>query len=439
MSFSNKLAQLAGSLGEMDLVRVYGKVVQVVGLLIESAGPSAAVGDICKVYPRAGSRSYLAEVVGFREERVLSMPLGEMRGISPGSDIVAIGEPFSVNVSEDMLGRILGGLGEPLDGKGKINGGTRQSVFRKPPHPLERRRIKEPISTGVRAIDGLLTLGKGQRVGIFAGSGVGKSSLLGMIAQNTNADVNVISLVGERGREVRDFVEKELGEEGLKRSIVVVATSDQPALVRVKSALVATAIAEYFRDLGNNVMLMMDSLTRVATALREIGLTIGEPPTTRGYTPSVFAFFPQLLERAGTAARGSITGLYTVLVEGDDMNEPVADTSRGILDGHIVLSRRLAAAGHYPAIDILESVSRVVGDISTTDHRRAANKLLDTFATYKEAEDLINIGAYVKGNNPEIDYSIQKIGVINQYLRQGVAEKSTLLESVARLLEIMEN
>ena len=439
MQFHEKLTILEDSLNDIDVVRIYGKVVQVVGLLIESSGPSVAVGDVCKVFPRQGHLPYIAEVVGFRENRVLTMPLGEMRGIAPGSDIVALGEPFSVWVSPEMLGRVLNGLGEPMDGRGAIANGERMSVYQDPPHPLTRQRIIKPISTGIRALDGLLTFGKGQRVGIFAGSGVGKSTLLGMVAQNTNADVNVISLVGERGREVRDFIEKELGEEGLKRSILVVATSDQPALVRVKAALVATTIAEYFREQGADVMLMMDSLTRVATALREIGLTVGEPPTTRGYTPSVFAFFPKLLERAGTSTQGSITGLYTVLVEGDDMNEPIADAARGILDGHIVLSRKLASAGHYPAIDVLESISRVMNDVTTSQHLSASSKLLDTLATYKEAEDLINIGAYVKGNNPKIDYSISKIEQIQQFLRQGIREKAELQSSIARVMDIVRD
>jgi flagellum-specific ATP synthase len=439
MTFPEKIKHLRDVLPTIDTLRIYGKVVKVVGLTIESSGPSVAIGDVCKVYPRNGTQPYVAEVVGFREDRVLTMPLGEMRGIAPGSDIVATGEPFSVQVSSAMLGRVLNGLGEPIDGKGAIQNGERMSVYQDPPHPLQRSRITEPISTGIRAIDGLLTLGKGQRVGIFAGSGVGKSTLLGMIAQNTSADVNVISLVGERGREVRDFIEKELGESGLKRSVVVVATSDQPALVRIKAALVATTISEYFREQGANVLLMMDSLTRVAMALREIGLTIGEPPTTRGYPPSVFAFFPKLLERAGTSKLGSITGLYTVLVEGDDMNEPIADTARGILDGHVVLSRRLAAMGHYPAIDVLESISRVMNDVTTPQHREAAVKMLDTLATYKEAEDLINIGAYVKGNNPKIDYSIKKIDRINQFLRQGIKESADLQNSIAQVLEIMRN
>ncbi|RMF54746.1 MAG: flagellar protein export ATPase FliI [Calditrichaeota bacterium] len=433
-----KLALLDHAVEQIIPIRVFGKVLQVVGLLIESMGPPVAVGDICKVYPREGATPYLAEVVGFRENRVLSMALGDMQGIAPKSEIVASGEPFSILVSEEMLGRIFDGLGAPYDNKGPMISGKRMNIHQMPPHPLQRRRIVEPISTGIRAIDGLLTLGKGQRVGIFSGSGVGKSTLLGMIARNTNADVNVISLVGERGREVRDFIEKELGEEGLKHSVLVVATSDQPALVRVKAALVATTIAEYFRDRGMDVILMMDSLTRVATALREIGLAIGEPPTTRGYTPSVFAFFPRLLERAGTAARGSITGLYTVLVEGDDMNEPIADTARGILDGHIVLSRRLASAGHFPAIDVLESVSRVMTDVITPEHRQAATKLINILATYKEAEDLINIGAYVKGSNPQIDESIKLIGKVFAYLRQDIYEKADLAGSIAQLMDIFK-
>ncbi|NIS39006.1 flagellar protein export ATPase FliI [Candidatus Saccharibacteria bacterium] len=439
MLFQGKIEYLKNTIDDLEGIRGYGKILQVIGLLIESSGPSVAVGDVCKVYPKQNRHPYLAEVVGFREDRVLSMPLGDMYGIAPGSDIVALGEQFSILVSDDMLGRVLNGLGEPFDNCGMISGGITQSVYQNPPHPLQRHRITEPVSTGIRTIDGLLTLGKGQRVGIFSGSGVGKSTLLGMIAQNTNADVNVIGLVGERGREVRDFIEKELGESGLKRSVVVVATSDQPALVRVKSALVATTIAEYFRDQGLDVMLMMDSLTRVATALREIGLAIGEPPTTRGYTPSVFAFFPRLLERAGTAATGSITGMYTVLVEGDDMNEPIADSARGILDGHIVLSRRLASAGHYPAIDVLESISRTMNEITTADHRECASKFLDILATYKEAEDLINIGAYVKGSNPKIDESLQKIDRINVFLRQGIEEKSDLKNSIAKMMDVIKN
>jgi len=433
-----KIDHLIQRLDYIDTVKVHGRVAEVVGLLIESIGPRSAIGDLCQIFSPGKEASQLVEVVGFRGDRVLSMALGEMRGISPGSDIVSTGEQLSVEVCDDLLGRILDGLGKPMDGLGPIPSGVKRSVYAPPPNPLERSRIKEAISTGIRVIDALITLGNGQRMGIFAGSGVGKSTLLGMIARNTNADVNVIALVGERGREVREFIEKDLGEQGLKRSVVVVATGEQPALIRVKASLVATTIAEYFRDKGLNVMLMMDSLTRVAMALREIGLTIGEPPTTRGYTPSVFAFLPKLLERAGTSRRGSITGLYTVLVEGDDMNEPIADASRAILDGHIVLSRRLASAGHYPAIDVLESISRIMPEVTSPEQRQAASKLLDTLATYQEAEDLINIGAYVKGSNPKVDYSIKKINAINQFLRQSIEEKSDFQESVEQLINLME-
>lgn len=438
MNLTQKIEHLMQRLDYIDTVKVHGRVAEVVGLLIESIGPRSAIGDLCRIFPPGEKTSQLVEVVGFRGDRALSMALGEMRGISPGSDIVATGEQLSVEVCEGLLGRIVDGLGTPMDGRGPVPPGIKRTVYAPPPNPLKRTRIKKAISTGIRVIDALITLGNGQRMGIFAGSGVGKSTLLGMIARNTNADVNVIALVGERGREVREFLEKDLGEEGLKRSVVVVATSEQPALIRVKASLVATTIAEYFRDKGLNVMLMMDSLTRVAMALREIGLTIGEPPTTRGYTPSVFAFLPQLLERAGTSHRGSITGLYTVLVEGDDMNEPIADASRAILDGHIVLSRRLASAGHYPAIDVLESISRIMPEVTTPQQRQAASKLLDTLATYQEAEDLINIGAYVKGSNPKVDYSIKKINAINQFLRQNIEEKSDFRESVEQLINLME-
>ncbi|GAB4337331.1 MAG: flagellar protein export ATPase FliI [Calditrichia bacterium] len=439
MNLAAKLEHLSSRLARIEPVRVYGRVTEVVGLLIESQGPRSAIGDVCHIFAPGENKPYTAEVVGFRGDKVLSMALGDMRGISPGSDIVATGEQLKIDVGDSVLGRVLDGLGNPLDGLGPLTGTHKRSVYAAPPQPMSRPPIRQAISTGIRAIDALTTFGLGQRVGIFAGSGVGKSTLLGMIARNTNADINVIGLVGERGREVREFIEKDLGPEGLKRSVVVVATSDQPALIRVKAGLVATTIAEYFRDKGLNVMLMMDSLTRVAMALREVGLTIGEPPTTKGYTPSVFAFMPQLLERAGTAPRGSITGLYTVLVEGDDMNEPIADASRAILDGHIVLSRRIAASGHYPAIDVLESISRVMNSVATPEHKQAANLLLDTLATYKEAEDLINIGAYVKGSNPKVDYSIKKIGAIQKFLRQSIDEKAELNQTINELLNLVKN
>ena len=412
------------------MMKLNGKISQVVGVVVESKGPAAHIGEICEVYYKRNSPPIPAEVVGFRENSVLLMPLGDMDEIAPGSDVIATGNALKVKVGEGLLGRVVDGLGKLLDGFGPIDVEDELLVSRTPPPALQRQRIKEPLSFGVRAMDGLLTCGKGQRIGIFAGSGVGKSTLLGMIARNTAADVNVIALIGERGREVRDFLEKDLGPEGLARSVVVVATSDQAAIVRLRGAMVATAIAEYFRDKGLDVMLMMDSVTRVAWAQREIGLAVGEPPTTRGYTPSVFAMLPKLLERSGTAARGSITGLYTVLVEGDDMNEPVADAVRSILDGHIVLSRDLAHRNHYPAIDILSSVSRLMPDVTPPEHQEAAGTLRDVLATYHSAEDLINIGAYVDGSNPKIDYAKAHIDSVNAFLKQEVAEPAPYDEVV---------
>jgi flagellum-specific ATP synthase len=424
-----------------DPVRQNGKVAQVIGLVIESIGPPAMIGEICHIYSERAN--YIdparppirAEVVGFRDKRVLLMPLGVMEGIKPGSEVIATRRTHQVAVGDALLGRMLDGLGHPIDGGAELDTGHSYPVNNPPPNAVTRSRIVEALQTGVRALDGCLTLGKGQRIGIFAGSGVGKSTLLGMIARNSSADVNVIALVGERGREVRDFIEESLGEEGLRRSVVVVATSDQPALVRIKAPLVATAIAEYFRDRGANVMLMMDSVTRLAMAQREVGLAIGEPPATRGYTPSVFAMLPRLLERAGTSdtGRGSITGLYTVLVEGDDMNEPVADTVRGILDGHVVLSRSLAHKGHYPAIDLLQSVSRVMPQITPPEHRASADSLREMLATYRSAEDLINIGAYADGSNPAIDRAKAKIDAINAFLRQKSDAPSGYGETLRRL------
>jgi flagellum-specific ATP synthase len=418
-------------------VKSIGKVEEVIGLLIVSKGPNAAIGDLCYVTPPNSSLKIPVEVVGFKEGKVLSMALGDMAGIAPGSRIESSGSAFQISVGEELLGRILDGLGNPIDGKGPLEASEKRSIYQSPPDPLTRKRIDTPLSTGIRAIDGLLTIGKGQRVGIFAGSGVGKSTLLGMIARNSDADVNVISLVGERGREVREFIEKDLGEEGLKKSVLVIATSDRPSLIRVKSVFVATTIAEYFRSQGKDVLLMMDSLTRMALAQREIGLTIGEPPTTRGYTPSVFALMPKLLERAGNDENGTMSGLYTVLVEGDDMNEPVADTARSILDGHIVLSRKLAASAHYPAIDVLQSASRVLNDITSPEHRQAIATVLDLIATFKEAEDLINIGAYVKGSNPKIDAAIKKMPSIIQFLRQNVEESTKLEETINMLKQLI--
>lgn len=414
-----------------------GRVTKVIGLVIESNGPHASIGEVCIVKSKDDVELSLCEVVGFRENKVLSMVLGEASNISPGCEIVSTGRPLTARVGEALLGRVIDGLGNPLDGKGPIMATEERSIYNAPPNPLERKRITKPIATGIRSIDSLRTLGKGQRVGIFAGSGVGKSVTMGMIARNTSADVNVICLVGERGREVGEFIERELGPEGLKRSVVIVATSDKSALIRIKSVFIATTIAEYFRDKGQDVMLMMDSITRLAMSQREVGLAIGEPPTTKGYTPSVFAMLPKVLERAGTSAKGSITGLYTVLVEGDDMNDPVADTVRSILDGHIVLSRRLAAAGHYPAIDVLGSVSRVMTSVTTEEHRSVVQKFLDTMATYAEAEDLINIGAYAKGSNPKIDESIKRIESYRKFLKQQESEHCTFEESLAKLSQVV--
>jgi len=416
-----------------DPVKVNGRVVQVIGLVIESQGPAAMIGEVCRIYADRNRPPLIAEVVGFRDNRVLLMPLGEIEGIKPGSEVVATRSTHQIAVGRELLGRVLDGLGNPMDGLGPLPTHTRYPVNAAPPDSLKRRRITEPLGVGVRSVDGCLTLGKGQRVGIFAGSGVGKSTTLGMIARATQADVNVIALTGERGREVRDFIEESLGEEGLKRSVVVVATSDQPALVRIKAGLVATAVAEFFRDQGLDVMLMMDSVTRLAMAQREVGLAIGEPPATRGYTPSVFALLPRLLERAGAGERGSITGLYTVLVDGDDMNEPVADAVRGILDGHIVLSRALAQQNHYPAVDVLQSVSRVMPSVTVPEHRAAAGELRSLLASYREAEDLINIGAYVEGSNPRIDRARKYVDAIRAFLRQRTDEAAPLPETVAHL------
>ena len=420
----------------LDTVRANGLVTQVIGLVVESIGPAAQVGEVCEI--RSGGRSapvIKAEVVGFKANRLLLMPLGEMAGIKPGSEVVATGDMQQVTVGDFLLGRVLDGLGAPADGKGPLLGaGSKQyPIFAAPPDALTRRRITEPVGLGIRAIDGLLTLGKGQRMGIFAGSGVGKSTILGMIARNTTADVNVICLVGERGREVREFIEADLGEEGLRRAVLVIATGDKPPLVRLKAPLVATAIAEYFRDQGKDVLLMMDSVTRMAMAQREVGLAVGEPPATRGYPPSVFALLPKILERSGTSDKGTITALYTVLVEGDDENEPIADAVRGILDGHIWLSRDLAARAHYPAIDVGRSVSRVMSQVTPQEQRVAAGRLRETLATFREAEELINVGAYVEGSNPRIDEARRRIETARAFLRQGVYEQSAMADTISAL------
>ena len=421
-----------------ETVLLKGKITKIIGLVIESDGPSINLGELCYIYPRTEAPPLPAEVVGFRENRVLLMPLGEMQGIGPGSEVVSSRNLLRVKVGRSLLGRILDGLGNPIDGKGPLNAESEYPIQSAPPAALSRRRICEPVSVGIRAVDGLMTLGKGQRMAILAGSGVGKSTMMGMIARNTSADINVIALIGERGREVLDFIERDLGEEGLKKSVVVVSTSDQPALLRIKGANTATAVAEYFRDLGLDVMLMMDSLTRVAMAQREVGLTIGEPPATRGYPPSVFAMMPKLLERSGTGEEGSITGLYAVLVDGDDMNEPIADNVRSIVDGHVVLSRRLATQNHYPPIDILSSLSRVMNEVVNSDHLKSAQRLRSLQATYQEAEDLINIGAYSPGSNPEIDRAIEKNPGIREFLRQGVMERVDFADTVTRLKELVQ-
>jgi flagellum-specific ATP synthase len=421
----------------VDPIRRTGRVSQIVGLTIEADGPAVNLGEHCLVKVNDRAEPLSAEVVGFKSGKVLLMPLGEITGISPGCEISATGQNLQVEVGQGLLGRVLDGLGRPIDDKGPLLTGEFYPLQASPPNPLTRKRINTPLAMGIRAIDSLITCGRGQRVGIFAGSGVGKSTLLGMIARNTDADINVIGLIGERGREVRDFLERDLGPEGIARSVVVVATSDQPALVRIKGAMVATAVAEYFRDQGNDVMLMMDSVTRFAIAQREVGLAVGEPPTTRGYTPSVFALLPRLLERSGTSDLGSITGLYTVLVEGDDMNEPIADAVRSILDGHIVLSRELAHQNHYPAIDVLASVSRLMVELVNEGHSRASGELRSILATYRDNQDLINIGAYSKGSNPGIDKAISMIQTINDFLKQRVDEKVSYADTTSRLIEMI--
>ncbi|HOO57546.1 MAG TPA: flagellar protein export ATPase FliI [bacterium] len=420
---SQRVADFTKMIGNLDLVRQIGRVTDVIGVIIESLGPEAAMGEFCTIYPRNGSDPIPSEVVGFKGDKLLLMPFGEMHGISPGSEVHASGRPLSVNISENIVGRIIDGLGNPIDGKGRIVNSEPYPIYAKPPLPLDRKRITEPLPLGIRAIDGLLTVGKGQRVGIFSGSGVGKSSVMGMIARFTKADLNVIGLIGERGREVREFIERDLGEEGLARSIVIVATSDQSPLMRVKGAYLATTIAEFFRDRGRDVVLMVDSITRFAYAQREIGLATGEPPATRGYPPSIFTILPKLLERSGMSDKGSITGLYNVLVEADDMNEPVADIVRSILDGHVVLSRDLAARNIYPAVDVMQSISRVMPEITSEEHLQLSRRFVEVMSTYRDSEDLINIGAYVKDSNPKIDFAISKIDRMNDFIKQGLFEK----------------
>lgn len=408
-----------------------------VGLTLEASGPAANLNDICYITGDDSEDKKIAEVIGFRENRLLLMPYSDMTGIGIGSVVENSGTSFKVPVGEELLGKTLDGLGNPLD-ETKMSCGGYYPAEAAPPDPLKRKIIDEVLPLGVKAVDGLLTVGKGQRIGIFAGSGVGKSTLLGMFARNTKADINVIALIGERGREVREFIERDLGEEGMKRSVLVVATSDRPALIRKKAAKTATAIAEYFRDQGKDVLLMMDSLTRFSMAQREIGLASGEPPVSRGYPPSVYAEMPKLLERAGNSDCGSITGLYTVLVDGDDFNEPITDTARSILDGHIMLSRKLAQKNHYPAIDVLQSISRVMSSIISDEHKAASGRLKNVLATYQDAEDLINIGAYKSGSNEEIDYAISKIKEVNAFLMQNVDQKLGFEDEIDSLMEIFK-
>jgi len=424
-------------LQSIEPIKMLGTINRAAGLVIESQGPPVRVGDLCDIVGDASGENSTVEVIGFRDKTVLSMPLGKLQGVKLGTKIVARNKPATVKVGPRLLGRVLDGLGNPIDSLGPLDCEEEYPLHRSPENPLSRDNITEPLGTGVRAIDSLLTCGKGQRIGIFGGSGVGKSTLLGMMAKFTSADVNVISLVGERGRELRSFIEKDLGEEGLRRSVVIVSTSDNPPLVRIRAALVATAIAEYFKDQGKQVLLVMDSVTRFAMAQREVGLSAGEPPASKGYTPSVFALLPQLLERAGNFKnKGSITGFYTVLVEGDDMNDPIADAVRSILDGHIVLSRDLATRNHYPCIDVLDSVSRLFGELADPKHKGSAGKLRELLAAHKKAEDLINIGAYAKGSNPQIDRAIEKIESINGFLRQDSNERVTYFGAIGALNDL---
>jgi flagellum-specific ATP synthase len=419
--------------------RVTGKVVRVLGLNLELAGIDAAIGDAVEVdAPSHPDGVLLAEVVALREDGVVCMPFGDLRGVRAGAEVTSTGRPPTINVGPGLLGRVVDGLGRPIDGGPPLRDVIEVTVEGTPPHPLRRSRVERQLSLGVRALDTMVPCGAGQRLGIFAGSGVGKSSILSMIARGTSADVSVLALVGERGREVREFIEGDLGEEGLARSVVVVSTSDEPALVRLRAAFTATRIAESFRDDGQDVVLMMDSLTRFAMAQREVGLSAGEPPATRGYPPSVFAKLPQLLERAGQAEVGSITGLYTVLVEGDDMNEPIADAARSILDGHVVLARRLATAGHFPSIDVLESISRVSGAVTGAEHQRAATELRSLLAAYRDAKDLIEIGAYVPGTNPTVDRAVQLKDATDRFLRQGIHEDAPLDVSWQALMRLLE-
>ncbi|MFC1669054.1 flagellar protein export ATPase FliI [Spirochaetota bacterium] len=431
------LSKYKNILEDIDVLQSTGKVERIVGLTIESSGPDVKYGDLCKI--KISQSEYLyAEVVGFKDNRVILMPIGDMQGIVPGTEVYSAGSSLMVPVSRGLLGRVINGIGRPIDGKGDIYADKKYPVDAEPRNPLNRSVIDKPLSVGIRAIDGLITVGRGQRMGIFSGSGVGKSILLGMIARYTDADVNVIAMIGERGREVREFIENVLGMEGLKKSVVIVATSDQAPMVKIRGAYLAHAVAEYFRDEGKSVNLLMDSVTRFAMAQREVGLAKGEPSATRGYTPSVFSLLPKLMERAGTGDNGgSITGFYTVLVEGDDMNEPISDAARSILDGHIVLERSIAYKGHYPAIDVLASISRCMKDVVSKEHQDAANMMRELIASYREAEDLINLGAYAKGSNPVVDRAMDMMDEINAFLRQGILEQDGFESIQNQLIELM--
>ncbi len=433
------LSRYTDMVRRINPIRVNGKVTEIVGLMVQGNGPAASVGEVCGIMPVNGGPPVEAEVVGFKNGRVLLMPLESIQGLGPGCRILSLGHKAGIGVGRRLLGRVINGLGNPIDNKGPIALEDEYPIYADPINPLDRGRIREPMDLGIRSMNALFSCGKGQRMGIFAGSGVGKSVLMGMIARNTKADVNVIGLIGERGREVREFLEKNLGAEGLARSVVVVAASDMHPLIRMRAAYVATAISEYFRDQGKDVLLMVDSLTRFAMAQREIGLSVGEPPTTKGYTPSVFSLLPKLLERSGIVEGvGSITGLYTILVEGDDFNEPISDAARSILDGHISLSRALANKNHYPAVDVLQSISRVMIDIVDAEHKSKAGELANILATYKKAEDIINIGAYVNGSNPAIDRAVRMVDRVNAFLQQKIDEKIDFKQAKEQLLGLFQ-
>lgn len=435
---ASSLSGAAHRIREIDPIHVYGKVVGVAGLTIEATGPSLRIGDLCYIENQVRSERVAVEVVGFRNSRLLLMSLGDMNGIGPGSLLMPTHKPQTIPVGPELLGRVIRSNGAPLDGGPPVDASEKRPLVASPPAPLERRRITEPIATGIRAVDACVTCGKGQRMGIMSGSGIGKSKMLGMVARNTNADVNIIALIGERGKEVREFIEGDLGPDGLARSVVVVATSDEPALLRIRGAYAAVTIAEWFRDHGVDVMLMMDSITRLAMAQREVGLAVGEPPTTKGYPPSVYGMLSRFLERAGTSPCGSITGMYTVLVEADDINDPVGDAVRSFLDGHVVLSRSLASRNHYPAVDVLESVSRCMADVTPEEHQELAGRIRRLLAVYRDAEDLVNIGAYAPGSNREIDEALRLMPAIRSFLQQGLYEKSPFEEIVGLMRQTLK-